>query len=465
MKNIQTNSKTVEEGDIFIAISCKNLKDNIKEAIDRKAGLIFVEEKNKELLYDVDAKKIVFIKDARLIASKLAKFKHNAQPNCCVCVTGTNGKSSCVHFLNQIWNLCGEISASFGPLGLFIGGRKIENAGIKSDLTTPDPFILHKILEYLYENNVNNAVFEASSHAIEQKRLHSVDLAAAAFTNISTDHLDYHKTKEEYLKAKASLFLEVLPKENPAVILGDSKLICASVKAIHKNVITFGLDEKNDIKAYNIREYENKIVFDCDIFGRIFKNVTLNLFGRFQALNVLCATGLACSCGAKPEEIIEILPKLKPLDGRMEHIISYNNGEVYVDYAHTSEGFKNALECFKRTCPNKLICIFGCGGDRDKTKRSEMGQIAQDIADIVIVTDDNPRSEDPKSIRKEIINFCPKAIEIDDRKEAIKCGMNMLSDGDFLTITGKGCESIQIYSNKTLKHNDKEEILKIASSH
>jgi UDP-N-acetylmuramoyl-L-alanyl-D-glutamate--2,6-diaminopimelate ligase len=461
MKNIQINSKNVSKGDIYIAISCDNLENNVKEAIKKDASIIFVNEEYKNLFKEVYTNtKLLFIEDTRLIASKLAKFKYDHQPNYCVAITGTNGKSSTAHFVNQIWSLNGKSSANLGTLGLFVGDKKIEDSKFSlNNLTTPDPFTLHEILEYLYDNNIQNVVFEASSHALVQKRLHNVELAAAAFTNLAIDHLDYHKTKDEYFKAKLTLFEEILSNNNPAIVLGDSELIYNSVKNINKNVITFGILTKLDIYAYNIKEYNTKIIFDCIVFDQKFEEITINLFGRFQILNVLCAVGIAYSCGLVTSDIINILPKLKPLDGRMEHIASHNGGEVYVDYAHTAEGFKNSLECFRKVCAKKLICVFGCGGDRDKTKRAEMGKIAQDIADIIIITDDNPRTENPKVIRLEILKSCPQAFEIANRKEAIKQGMSLMQEGDFLIIIGKGHESFQIYADKIVQHHDKEEIL------
>ncbi|GHT89403.1 UDP-N-acetylmuramoyl-L-alanyl-D-glutamate--2,6-diaminopimelate ligase [Alphaproteobacteria bacterium] len=461
MNEIQTNSKNIKEGDIFIGISCENLKRNVAEAIKNGATLVFVEAKNKNLFKNF-GEKLIFIEDSRLISSKLSRFLRSSQPEFCVSVTGTNGKSSIANFVNQIWSLLGEKSANLGTLGLFIGRQKIENCGFNiQNLTTPEPVTLHKILEYLHNEKVSHFVFEASSHALDQKRLHSVKLTAAAFSNIAADHLDYHKTKEDYLTAKLKLFHEILPNDNYAIIYGDSDIILNSIKILHKKTITFGLKDANDIQAFNIMEHTNQLSFDLKFFGKIFKNLTLNLVGEFQILNVLCAMGLCYSCGANIENIAKILIKIDALNGRMEHILGFNGGEVFVDYAHTAEGMKTALLCFRQICKSRLICVFGCGGDRDKSKRMEMGRIADEFADIIIVTDDNPRSEDPATIRKEIVKNCKKTIEISDRKEAIARGMKCLESGDFLIVFGKGHETTQIYANKITSHNDKEAIMKI----
>lgn len=452
MQNIQLNSKRVQKGDIFIAVNCPNLEQNVKEAFQRGAEIVFAES-----LID---NRVIRIDDARLLASKLAKFNFYNQPEVSVAVTGTNGKSSVAHFLSQIWINSGKAAANLGTLGLFINGEKANLEDITiPNLTTPDPLTLHKTMERLHQLNITNFVFEASSHALEQKRLHSADLSTAAFTNLASDHLDYHKTKESYLNSKLRLFKEILKDDKPAIVSKDYPIVFDEVSKLNKNIISFGLHENNFIKAKNIKEFADYIIFDL-LFGEIeFPNVRLNLFGNFQMMNVLCAIALAYACHTPIEEIVGILPKLSTLNGRMEHVRSINGGNVYVDYAHTSEAFKSALNCFRQVCKGRLICVFGCGGNRDKSKRSEMGKIASDIADVVIVTDDNPRSESPGLIRSEIISNCPKAIEIASRKDAIYKAMSLIRPGDFVVVIGKGHEEYQIYGNETLHFSDKETIL------
>ena len=459
MKNVQIDSRRIQPGDIFLAISCGSTKKNINDALQNGAEIVFAEKTSEGLSKD---EKIFIVDDIRLLASKFAKFKFPKQPKNCACVTGTNGKSSIAHFVNQIWFQNDIKSANLGTLGLFIKDERVEDCGFKiPNLTTPGPFELHQICNYLAEQEIENLVFEASSHAIDQKRLYSVDLKAAAFSNFASDHLDYHKTKKQYFGAKLKLFSEVLGQDKPAIIPGDSELIFESVRSIHRKVITFGFSEKNDIVATNIKEFENKIIFDCSIFGNVFNDLTLNLFGSFQVSNILCAIGIACASGLNIEKIIDVLPTIKPLDGRMEYIATHNGGHIYVDFAHTTEGFKNALDNFKKVCKGRLICIFGCGGDRDKSKRAEMGKIADVMADISVITDDNPRMEDPARIRRQIMSGCKNAVEIGNRKEAIQYGINLLEPGDFLIVLGKGHETVQIYKDKILQFNDKKEILKI----
>lgn len=452
MKNIQINSKQVTKGDIFVAITCPNVKQYINEAFQNGASIVFSE-------FSEDSR-VIKINDARLLASKLAKFTYDKQPNTCVSVTGTNGKSSVAHFLSQIWQYSGKNTANLGTLGLFINGEKtdLENITIPN-LTTPDSITLHKILDHLAKRNITHLVFEASSHALDQKRLHSVELSAAAFTNLASDHLDYHKTKESYLSSKLHLFKEILENDKPAIVSKDYPEIFSEVSKLNKNIISFGLNKGNFVRAENIKEFSDHIIFDISFGKEIFKNLSVKLFGQFQIMNILCASALAFSCGLSPEEIIETFTKLSTLNGRMEHVRSINRGNVYIDYAHTSEAFKNALKCFRKVCKGRLICVFGCGGNRDKSKRKEMGKIADELADIVIITDDNPRFESPESIRSEIILTCPNALNIPNRKDAIYKAISLINSDDFVVVIGKGHEDYQIYGNETKHFSDKETIL------
>lgn len=452
MRNIKINSKFITLGDIFIAIPCEDVEAHINEALEKGAGLVFAEQSQNT--------KVVKIQDARLLASKLAKFVYPEQPKVCIAITGTNGKSSTAHFLSQIWTSSEIKSANLGTLGLFIDQEKISPPGIDiPNLTTPDSITLHKIMSYLKNIGVDHCVFEASSHALEQKRCHGIELTVAALTNFASDHLDYHKTRESYLNAKLRLFTEILPRNKPCIVSADFPDIYEKVSKINKNLLTFGLSEKNLVRATNIKETVNKIVFDLLHDGKTYPKIELQLFGKFQIMNILCAITLALASGIDIDAIVKALPSVRPLNGRMEHIRTYNGGDVFIDFAHTTEGFKNAITCFRTVCPGKLICVFGCGGNRDKSKRAEMGKIASEIADICIVTDDNPRTESPKEIRKQIISACPKAIEIESRKAAIHKALSIIQPGDFVIVAGKGHEDYQIYGDKKIHFNDKEEIL------
>ena len=457
MKNIQINSKFVKPGDIFVAIPCKNINENISDALQKGAGIVFAEKSDVE---QSGINNVITIPDARLIASKLSRFIYPTQPEVCVAVTGTNGKSSVAHFLSQIWTYSGITSANLGTLGLFIDQKAgyPENITIPN-LTTPDPVTFHKIMEYLVTQKVSHCVFEASSHALDQKRCHSATLYAAAFTNLASEHLDYHKTQEAYLATKLKLFQEILPPDRPAIVSLDFPELYQEVSKYNNNIITFGLGDKNFIKARNITEFTDKVTFDLVCGNEKCPQIEIKLLGTFQVMNILCAVALAMATGLSLRSIADALPKIKSLNGRMEHIRTVNCGDVYVDFAHTAEGLANALKCFKKVCQGRLICVFGCGGNRDITKRPEMGKIASKLADICIVTDDNPRQETAEEIRKQIIASCPGAIEIGNRREAIHYALSIIRPGDIVAIMGKGHETYQIYGNNLTHFSDKEEIL------
>lgn len=458
MKNIQINSKFVKPGDIFVAIPCKNIEENISDALQRGAELVFTEKSESDYS---KTKNVIAIPDARLIASKLSRFVYPGQPEICVAITGTNGKSSVAHFLSQIWTYSGITSANLGTLGLFIDQKPVvpENITVPN-LTTPDPVTFHRIMEFLVSQKVHNCVFEASSHAIDQKRCYSATLSAAAFTNFASDHLDYHGTKEAYLATKLKLFQEILQANKPAVVSLDFPEIYEEVSKCNNNIITFGMNEKNFVTARNVQECSDKLAFDLVCGNEMFPQIEIKLLGNFQLMNVLCAIALAMASGINSHSIAETLPKIKSLNGRMEYIRKVNDGDVYVDFAHTAEGLENALKCFKKVCKGRLICVFGCGGNRDMTKRAEMGEIASKLADICIVTDDNPRQEPPEQIRQQILASCPDAIEIGNRREAIHYALSIIRPGDIVAIMGKGHETYQIYGTTSTHFSDKEEILK-----
>jgi UDP-N-acetylmuramoyl-L-alanyl-D-glutamate--2,6-diaminopimelate ligase len=295
--------------------------------------------------------------------------------------------------------------------------------------------------------------------------VHEASLSAAAFTNFGSDHLDYHKTKESYLKAKLILFDEILERGRQAIVFGDQPEVRDSVAKLSGNIITFGMGKENFVRAKDVKCFPGKVLFDLAVDGYMIPNVEIGIFGEFQVLNVLCSVALSYACGLSVTRIVEALSGLSGLNGRMEMIAPYKGGAIYIDYAHTALGFQSALEAFRAGCQAKLICVFGCGGNRDRSKRGEMGRTACAIADAVIVTDDNPRDEDPAFIRSEILADCDeRAIEIGDRNEAIRHAMTLIGEGDIIAIIGKGHEVGQIYGNAVIPQNDKDEILKIIAN-
>jgi UDP-N-acetylmuramoyl-L-alanyl-D-glutamate--2,6-diaminopimelate ligase len=389
----------------------------------------------------------------RGLALAAARF-YRRQPEIVVAVTGTNGKTSVASFTRQIWEAAGEVAVSFGTVG-------VEGA-VSRPLThtTPEPITLHALLADLADQGVSHAAMEASSHGLEQRRLDGVSLAAAAFTNISRDHLDYHPDFESYFRAKLGLFERVLPRGGRAVVnLGDphAERVVTACDSRGQTVFGIGTAREAALRIENRR-------FDAEGQELLFvhdgrrQRVRLGLIGGFQAENALVAAGLALASGTEADAVFAALPGLRPVRGRMEKAaVRANGATVYVDYAHTPDALATALAALRPHVMGRLIVVFGAGGDRDRGKRPLMGQAAAQGADVVFVTDDNPRSEDPAAIRAEIMAGCPEANEIGDRAEAILAAVDALQPGDALLIAGKGHETGQIVGNAVYPFDDIEQ--------
>jgi len=329
-------------------------------------------------------------------------------------------------------------------------------------LTTPDPVSLHKLLAELSEEGVTHASMEASSHGLDQGRLDGVKLAAAAFTNLGRDHMDYHPTIESYMAAKMRLFDTLLPKGAPAVIFADDAWSEQAVKAARDaghDVRTVG--RKGDyLTLKRVEHFRHKQVAEIHAEGEIFE-VDIPLAGDFQVANALVAAGLAMSTGVPAKVAMAALEKLQGASGRLELVGHTKDGALaYVDYAHKPDALANVLESVRPFTTGRVIVVFGCGGDRDRGKRPIMGEIACRLADVVIVTDDNPRSEEPAAIRAEIMAAAGCATEIGDRAEAIRTAVGMLTSGDTLIVAGKGHEEGQTIGSVTLPFSDHAELRK-----
>ena len=378
----------------------------------------------------------------RALALAAARF-YGAQPQTMVAVTGTSGKTSVAAFTRQIWEHAGFAAASIGTTGVVAPGRNEYGS-----LTTPDPVALHKLLAELAGEGVSHAAMEASSHGLDQHRLDGVRLAAAAFTNLGRDHMDYHPTVEDYHAAKLRLFRDLLPQGAPAVIFADdpwSQATIDAARAAGNHVLTVG--RKGDFLKLNRVEHERakqraEIVHDGDIY-----EIDLPLAGDFQIANALVSAGLAISTGTSAPAAMAALEKLKGAPGRLDLVGATAAGApVYVDYAHTPDALEAAIAALRPhvTQGGKLIAVFGAGGDRDTGKRAEMGKVAARAADLVIVTDDNPRSEDPAAIRAMVLAGAPDAREIGDRRGAIAASIAEAEARDIVLIAGKGHEQGQI---------------------
>lgn len=383
---------------------------------------------------------------ARIAARFFAPF-----PETAVAVTGTNGKTSTVELARQLWRMAGHRSASIGTLGVTTADEQVPTG-----LTTPDVATFLMNMAGLRREGVSHVAFEASSHGLSQYRVEGLPVKAGAFTNLSRDHLDYHETMEAYLAAKLRLFTEVVSEGGTAVIWADD---AASAKAIETararglKLITVGRSgETLKLVASGTTLLGQTLTVEAD--GKSH-GINLPLIGAYQAANALVAAGLVIATGGDAAATLADLARLQPVRGRLERAALTRAGApVYVDYAHTPDGLRAALEALRPHTRGRLILMFGAGGDRDKGKRPEMGRVAAELADRVIVTDDNPRGEDPASIRADVLAGAPGAAEIGGRREAIAAAIEEAGSGDVVLIAGKGHEQGQIIGERVLPFDD-----------
>ena len=462
IKGISCDSKKILKNFIFVATKGEN-NDGHKYIFDAiKKGAIFIVIERKELEKNLKKRKINFIytKNSRLFLSKIASNFYVNQPKNIFAVTGTNGKTSVAFITNEIWRNCNIKSASIGTLGVISDEYKK-----KLELTTENSIEIHKILSILHKKKINHICCEASSHGLDQHRLDNIKLDVAAFTNISQDHFDYHKNFKNYFNSKMRLFLKVLKKGGVAIInsdLPETKKILNLCKKNKIKTFTYGYNS-TDLKLVTFYKENNiqKIIINHK--NKIL-NYTIPIIGDFQIYNSLCAICLAYFSGISINKCLKTIKKIPQIPGRLESITIPNKMKkrisIFIDYAHTPDALKKTLQTLKKNSV-KLSVVFGCGGDRDKKKRSLMGKIANSLADKIYITDDNPRYEPAKKIRKEIISNCPKAIEIKNRYLAIKKAINSCEEGENLLIAGKGHEDYQIIGKKIYKFSDKETVLEI----
>ena len=452
LTGITADSRAVKPGDLFVAVPGT-----------KADGLAFVPQALEQGAVAVMAEKrpdlppgIAFIAVAnvrRALALAAAKF-YPRQPATIAAVTGTSGKTSVAAFLRQIWVALGYQAASVGTVGVV--SPKGETYG---SLTTPDPIALHKTLDGLAGEGVTHLAMEASSHGLDQHRLDGVRVAAGGYTNLSRDHLDYHPTIEAYLAAKLRLFTDLVVDGGTAVINVDDAHAPEVVAAAQKrglNIMTVGAKgEGIHLAGTTIEGFAQVVQF---VHAGHLYNVRLPLVGAFQIENAAVAAGLAIATGGEPSRVFAALENLVGAKGRLEFAGERNGAPIFIDYAHKPDALEKAIEAVRPYVSRKLVVVFGCGGDRDAGKRPIMGRIAHEKADAVIVTDDNPRSEDPAKIRAAILAAAPGAREIGDRAAAIRQGIAELETGDLLLIAGKGHETGQIIGNRTVHFSDHESV-------
>lgn len=453
---VTSDSREVKPGTVFVAVSGSKADGAAFAADAAQRGAAAIVAGRGVNLGAVSAP-VLPVDDPRLALARIAARVHAGQPETMVAVTGTSGKTSVAAFTRQIWEKAGYAAASIGTTGLVAPGRNEYGA-----LTTPDPVSLHKLLSELARAGVTHASMEASSHGLDQRRLDGVSLKAGGFTNLGRDHMDYHPTVEDYHRAKMRLFEALLPKGAPAVIFSDDVWSQATIEAARKaslNVLTVGRKGAfMELKRLEHERYRQRAEVLVD--GTLYE-VDLPLAGDFQIFNALVAAGLAVSTGTPVRTAMQALEKLTGAPGRLDLVGTTAKGApVYVDYAHKPDALENVLTAVRPFTTGRVVVVFGCGGDRDRGKRPIMGEIATRLADVTIVTDDNPRSEVPETIRAAILEAAPGAIEIGDRHEAIRTAISMLEAGDTLIVAGKGHENGQTIGARTLPFSDHEEVRK-----
>ncbi|WP_026607084.1 UDP-N-acetylmuramoyl-L-alanyl-D-glutamate--2,6-diaminopimelate ligase [Methylocapsa acidiphila] len=452
--DIAFDSRNVVEGGVFFAVPGVKA-DGLAFAGEaaRRGAVVIVAERTPET--PIGDAAFIKVEDARAALAQAAALLYPRQPETIVAITGTSGKTSVASFARQIWATLGVGAASLGTLGLAAPSGAVYGA-----LTTPDPITLHKTLDALARDGVTHLALEASSHGIEQRRLDGVRIAAAGFTNLSRDHLDYHATLEDYLAAKLRLFEALLRPGQTAVVDADSDVADKVMAACERRGLRlFSVGRKGEALRLIEAEAENFSTRLRFAYGGGEVMVRLPLAGAFQASNALVAAGLCIASGSPPESVFAALERLEGALGRLELVGRRNGAPVFVDYAHKPDALDKVLSALRPFVTKTLVVVFGCGGDRDAGKRPIMGEVAARLADRVIVTDDNPRSEDPAAIRKAILAGAgnrENVQEIADRAAAISQAIALLEPGDGLVIAGKGHETGQIIGDRTLPFSDSD---------
>jgi len=453
LTGIASDSRKVKAGDLFVAIAgVKTDGAQFARAAVEAGAMAVAAEHRPDGLPDTAA--FVQISDARRALALCAAAFFPRQPKTIAAVTGTSGKTSVAAFTRQIWTALGHEAASLGTIGVV--SPRGEQYG---SLTTPDPIELHRALDKLAGEGVTHLALEASSHGLDQRRLDGVRITAGGFTNLSRDHLDYHPSIEAYLAAKLRLFDTLIAADGTAVVGVDdcyAGQVVAAAKKRGLNIMTIGV-QGEDIKlaGATIEGFAQVVTLAHD--GRDY-TVKLPLVGAFQVQNAALAAGLAIATGSDAARVFAALEHLQGAKGRLELAGTRNGASIFIDYAHKPDALKKALEALRPYAKRRLIVVFGAGGDRDAGKRPLMGRIAHDNADCVIVTDDNPRSEQAAAIRAAILAAAPGAMEIGERGEAIQAAVAQLNAGDVLLIAGKGHETGQIIGAKVLPFSDHDAV-------
>ncbi|MDX2307588.1 MAG: UDP-N-acetylmuramoyl-L-alanyl-D-glutamate--2,6-diaminopimelate ligase [Hyphomicrobium sp.] len=456
---ITADSRRVVPGSLFVAVPGTRVDGGQFVADAAARGAVAAIAEAEASVPSGVAIPVVRVSNVRQALSEAAARFFGRQPETIVAVTGTSGKTSVAEFTRQLFAASGRRAASLGTIGVVT-----PDYADYGSLTTPDPVTLHETLARLCDEQVTHLAMEASSHGLDQRRLDGVRLTAAAFTNLGRDHMDYHPTVAHYLQAKLRLLTELVPEGAPVVINSDGACGCeaaAAARRAGRRVYSTGragdIVELQDVVQIGFRQR-------LTLSGATWKGrVEFPLVGAYQVENALVAAGLVIATGEPADIVLPALAKLEGVKGRLEIVGEAAGGLGIVDYAHKPEALAAALDACRPFATGRLVCVFGCGGDRDRGKRPIMGAIAAEKADVVIVTDDNPRTEVPSAIRAEIMQGSPGAREIGDREAAIRTAVAQMGPGDVVLVAGKGHETGQIVGTTVLPFSD-QDILKDALS-
>ena len=446
-RNFSINSKKVNKNDIFFAIEGSKQSGSLysSEALSKGAYKV-VTSKN------IKNKNYLIVKNVNKFLAEACSAKYKEKPKNIIAVTGTNGKSSVANFYFQILKNLKINSAAIGTLGIFY-----KNKVKRTNLTTPDIITIHKELNFLKKNKIDNVCLEASSHGLHQNRLDGINFTAGIFTNFTQDHLDYHKNLKNYLQAKLYLFSSLLKKNSFAILdtdIPEFSIISKICKKRKIKILSFG-SKGNAIKLISHYYFGKKQIIKINFLNKIY-NIKLDLIGDFQIKNLFAAILASYLSVKNPDQIINVLSKIRSATGRMQYVGNKKKSAVVVDYAHTPDALKKSLQTLAKQFNKKVDVVFGCGGDRDKGKRYKMGKIANQFASKIYLTNDNPRSENPTSIINQIKTGCLRGKIILDRKIAIKTAINNLNTESNLLIAGKGHENYQIINNQKKYFSDQK---------
>jgi UDP-N-acetylmuramyl-tripeptide synthetase len=446
-RNFSINSKKVNKNDIFFAIEGSKQSGSLysSEALSKGAYKVITSK-------NIRNKNYLIVKNVKKFLVEACSVKYKEKPKNIIAVTGTNGKSSVANFYFQILKNLKINSAAIGTLGIFY-----KNKVKRTNLTTPDIITIHKELNFFKKKKIDNVCLEASSHGLHQNRLDGINFTAGIFTNFTQDHLDYHKNLKNYLRAKLYLFSSLLKKNSFAILdtdIPEFPIINKICKKRKIKILSFG-SRGNAIKLISHYYFGKKQIIKINFLNKIY-NIIVDLIGDFQIKN-LFASMLASYLSVKnSDKIVKTLSKIKSADGRMQSVGTKGKSAVVVDYAHTPDALKKSLQTLAKQFNKKVDVVFGCGGDRDRGKRYKMGKIANQFASKIYLTNDNPRSENPNSIIKQIKKGCSRSKIILDRKIAIKTAINNLNTDSILLIAGKGHENYQIINNQKKYFSDQK---------